>query len=133
MENFEKLFEDFFSMGFGRPRNIRFNVGGTKDMNPVYWQTLTDDDNHKIGFKSTCRTVGLSPEDVKVSLEDNCIVVQGNSEFDGVKYDTHIEIPVSESVVGNIENIKYKTLNGLTYIYIYIKTPEYTKINIEKF
>lgn len=136
MREIEKLFEDFndfYSFGFGRPENLKFNAGRTKDMNPAYWETITDDDGNRIGFKSTCRTVGLAPEDVKVTLEENKIVIQGSTEFDGNKYDTHFEIRVSESVIGDIESIKYKTLNGLTYVYIYTKKPEYTKINIEKF
>ena len=134
MNSFLTDFFDEFDevLGFGKPRHLKFNTGNTQDMSPVFWQVLTDDDNKKIGYKSVCRTVGVAPEDVKVVLEDGKITVQGETEFDGSKYNTYYDIPVSDSVVNNIENIKYKTLNCLTYIYIYTKIPQERKVLIEK-
>ena len=34
--------------------------------------------------------------------------------------------------MGDIKNIDYKALNGLTYIYLYVETPEKKQIKINK-
>lgn len=129
--DFLRDFDDFFSWGFGKPTKLRFNTGKTYDVNPVYWEEIIEGEEKK-GYKSVCRTVGIDPEDVKVSLERNYIKVEGKTEYEGKTYSTYFEIPVSESVMADIENIKYITKNGLTYVYLYIKKPEFKKITIEK-
>ena len=72
------------------------------------------------GYKCVCRTVGIDPKDVKVTLNDNKIHVSGETEFEGVKYDTRYDLPLSRDILSNIKNIKFKSLNGLTYIYVHV-------------
>jgi HSP20 family molecular chaperone IbpA len=125
MSNFDSIFDEFFTWGFGKPRNLHFQTK-TKDMMPSFWEKSDD------GYKVTCRTVGISPSDVKVSVEDDCIHVNGETEIDKYKYSTDFDLPVSKDVISNIKNIKYKTENGITIIYLDIDRPEKKKINIQK-
>lgn len=125
MSEFDRIFDDFFTWGFGKPRNLHFQTK-TKDMLPSFWEKTED------GYKCTCRTVGISPSDVKVSVGEDCIYVSGETEIDKYKYSTNYELPVSQDVLGNIKSIKYKTENGITIIYMDIDRPEKKKITIQK-
>ena len=134
--NFDELF-DSVMLGFGAPTNIRFNTAKTKDLMPSYWSTWEVEEKdstekRKLGYKCVCRTVGINPEDVNVTMEDYGICVDGQTEHEDNKYTQHIELPISESVMSDIENISYKTLNGLTYIYIKMKSPEKRKVKINR-
>ena len=134
--NFDELF-DSVMLGFGAPTNIRFNTAKTKDLMPSYWSTWEVEEKdstkkRKLGYKCVCRTVGINPEDVNVTMEDYGICVDGQTEHEDNKYTQHIELPISESVMSDIENISYKTLNGLTYIYIKMKSPEKKKVKISR-
>ena len=133
---FNDLF-DTMMMGFGKPANIRFNTSYTKDTMPSYWskwEVEAKDSTEKInvGYKCICRTVGLSEDDVKVTMEDYGICVDGVTEYEGNKFTQHIELPISESVMADIEAINYKTVNGLTYIYLKMKKPEKKKVAIHR-
>ena len=126
-------FFDQFALGFGRPQKKRYNTGHTQDMSPVYWRELKDDDGKKIGYRATCRTVGVSPDDVKVSLKDYSIIVQGKTEFSKERiYDCYYEIPVAESIVSDIEKINFKSENGLTYVTVLVKQPVKSDILITR-
>lgn len=120
------FFDDFFALGFGKPENIIFNSGHTKDLDPTYWSKT------ETGYKATCRTVGINEVDVKVILNDNYIEVSGESEYEGSKYNVSYKIPVSDEVVSNAKSLKYKTLNGLTYIYLDVERAEKKKIKAIK-
>jgi HSP20 family molecular chaperone IbpA len=126
--NFSKDFNEIFDAvlyGFGKPRNLYFNCK-TKDIMPGFWEKT------ETGYKCTCRTVGISPNDVTVEVEDDCIHIKGETDMDGYKYNTNYELPVSQDVLSNIKNVKYKTENGLTFIYLDIDRPEKKKINIQQ-
>jgi HSP20 family molecular chaperone IbpA len=128
MNDFLRDFDAFFSDldgWFGKPRHLMFQCK-TKDMTPSFYEK-TDD-----GYKCTCRTVGINAEDVKVTLEDDCIHVEGKTELDGYKYSTSYDLPLTEDVINNIKNIKYKTANGITIIYIDLDRPEKKKVKIEQ-
>ena len=112
-------------LGFDTPRNFYFNCK-VKDMMPSKWEKTED------GYKCTCRTVGISPEDVKVELEDDHISVSGETELDGYKYNTHYILPISKDVIANISKVKYKTQNGITLIYVDIERPKSKTIKVEQ-
>lgn len=120
------FFDDFLTLGFGRAEDIKFNVDRTLDLNPTTWVKTEN------GFKATCRTVGINPDDVKVEVFDSYISVSGESEYEGSKYNIHYDIPISDDVISNIKSLKYKTLNGLTYIYLDIERPEKKKLKAIK-
>lgn len=114
-----------FLYGFGKPKNLIFNCK-VKDMMPSFWEKT------ETGYKCTCKTLGIAPKDVKVTVEDDYIEVKGETEYDGYLYNTSYQLPVSEEVLSNIKNIKYKTENGITIIYLDVERPEKRKINIEQ-
>ena len=118
--------DDFFTLGFGKPRKIVFNSGRTQDMNPAYWSETEK------GYKAICRTVGINEEDVLVELKNGFIKVSGETEYDGSKYNVSYELPVSGDVIANIAKIEYKTLNGLTYIYLCVNRPEKKEIKAQR-
>lgn len=120
----DRFFGDFEGW-FGRPRDLVFHVKN-KDMMPSYWEK-TD-----TGYKCTCRTVGIAPSDVKVTLEDDCIHIEGKTTLDNFDYSTSYDLPLTEDVINNIKNIKYKTENGITIIYIDLEKPEKKKVKIEQ-
>ena len=120
------MYDFFDEFLFGKPANLVYNAGKTQDMNPAYW-TKTEN-----GYKAICRTVGIAPEDVVITINEYKIVVKGETEYEGVKYNTSFELPISKEIIGNVKSIDYKTLNGLTYIYLYVETPEKKKIKINK-
>lgn len=122
---YNRFFDDSFNSIFGRPRNLIFNCK-TKDQMPSFWEK-TDD-----GFKATCRTVGVNPEDVVVSVSDDCIVVKGETKVDNYTYNCSYELPVIEEVLNNIKSIKYKTANGLTFINLEVDLPKRKDIKIEQ-
>lgn len=127
--------------GFGRPVKIRFNTNGTKDMMPACWKVWEEKVNSKDipdsvlvkkGYKAICRTVGINEEDIKITVEDYGICVEGKTVVEGTEYSQYMELPVSKSIMDSIKNIKYKSINGLTYVYLEVEEPEKKKINIEK-
>ena len=120
------FFDDFFDF-FGVPQNIIYNTGHTKDMYPTNW-VKTD-----TGFKATCRTVGINEDDMNIELSNNGYInVYGNSEYEGDRYDISYRIPISQDVLSNIKSIRYKTLNGLTYIYLDVNEKKEKKIKAVK-
>lgn len=122
----EDFWDEVFALGFGKPEYVKFNCDRTLDLSPTTW-TKTDN-----GFKATCRTVGINPDDVKVKLEDCYIDISGESEYEGSKYNVSYMIPISDDVISNIKSIKYKTVNGLTHIYLDVERPSKKDIKILK-
>lgn len=132
MFDFEKFLEDEF-LGFGIPKKIAYNTARTKDLMPACWKPIKDEKGITTGYKAICRTVGIAPEDVKVTVDDSDnIIVKGETEYEGEKYTQYFEIGTVHDIMCNIEKIDYKTLNGLTYIYLTVKVPESKKIEINK-
>lgn len=126
--NFSKDFDEVFNElegWFGKPRKLIFQCK-TKDMMPSYWEKTEE------GYKCTCRTVGINPNDVKVELLNDCIHIEGKTEFDNYTYSTSYDLPITEDVFNNIKNIKYKSQNGITIIYLDVDRPEKKNIKIEQ-
>ena len=119
---------DFFDevFGFGKPFDLIYNTGKTKDMNPAYWSKT------KNGYKAICRTVGIAPDDVKVEVNDCNIIIKGETKYEEDVYNTSYKLPISREIIGDVKSIDYKTLNGLTYIYLFVETPEKKKIQVNK-
>lgn len=131
--NFNDLFDDdLLKIGFGFPISIKYNTAGTKDMMPAVWEDYNNDKGEKIGYKAICRTVGIDESDVKLEIKNNSLIVNGETEYEGSKYTQYVELPIVEDVMSNIENVEYKTKNGITYIYLKVKTPEKRQVAIKK-
>jgi HSP20 family molecular chaperone IbpA len=126
MNDFERIFDEFFTLGFGKPRRLVFN-SQVKDMLPSYW-TKKDDKT----YLCTVKTLGINPEDVKVEETDYGIKVSGATEINGFTYDTSVELPIAESIMNEIEEIEVSSKNGLTFITLKLNRPEKKKIKIKK-
>lgn len=134
MDNMNKMVDDMFSvLGFGMPRNIRFNTMNTKDLMPAIWRIWKDEDGNQKGYFSIVRSVGVNESDMKVELTDNSIIVDGETEIDeDTKFSQHVELPISKDLMSNIEKVNYRCKDGLTYIYLKVNTPEKKKVLVEK-
>jgi HSP20 family molecular chaperone IbpA len=126
MDNFEKIFDEFFTLGFGRPRRLVFN-SNVKDMLPSYW-TKKDDNT----YLCTVKTLGINPEDVKVEETEYGLKVSGSTVEHGYTYDTSIELPIADSIMNEIQEIEVSSKNGLTFITLKLNRPEKKKIKINK-
>lgn len=125
-EIFNDFLDDFFTLGFGKPRKLVFN-SNVKDMLPSYW--VKKDEKT---YVCTCKTIGINPEDVKVEEVDYGIKISGSTELEGYTYDTSFELPIAESIMNEIEKLKVSSKNGLTFITLIINKPDKKKIHIEK-
>lgn len=123
---FDDVFDEFFTLGFGRPKRIVFN-SRVKDLLPSYWQKKDDKT-----YLCTVKTLGINPEDVIVETTDYGIKVSGSSVINDFTYDTDIELPIAESIMNEVEKIKVKSKNGLTFITLILDKPEKKKVLIEK-
>lgn len=135
-------FEDILKsleLGFGKPKNIKFNTPNTKDLLPSYWSKWEEQDKENSGekvqkgYKCVCRTVGINPEDINLTMEDYGICLDAKTIYDDeFQYTQHIELPISESIISDIKSINYRSKNGVTYIYLEMKKPEKKKVAINK-
>ena len=123
---FNDVFDDFFTLGFGKPRRLVFN-SVVKDLLPSCW-TKQDDKT----YMCVCKTIGIDPADVKVEEADYGLKVSGSTEIEGYTYDTSFELPIVKSIMNEIEKIKVTSKNGLTFIILTLNRPEKKKILIEK-
>lgn len=97
-----------------KPMRLVFN-SAVKDMSPYSFKK-TDD-----GFVGTVKTLGIREEDISVTVEDYGIKVSGESEIDGEKYNTEIQIAINDSVMADLKEIKYHCQDGLTFIELHLE------------
>ncbi|MFL0194478.1 hypothetical protein ACJDU8_02660 [Clostridium sp. WILCCON 0269] len=106
--------DELLGKWFGEPKNLVVNCKN-KDMSPVCWEEAPN------GYKATCRTVGIRPEDVKVILKDDNIHVSGKSVLDNYDYCVSYNLPLDWNIRNNIECIDYRTQDGITIVYLNVK------------
>ena len=123
---FDEVFDDFFTLGFGKPRKLIFN-SCVKDMLPSYWEKKDEKT-----YVCTVKTLGINPEDVMVEEVDYGFKVSGKTKLNDYTYDTYLELPVAESIMNEIEKIEVTSKNGLTFITLILNRPEKRKIPIIK-
>jgi HSP20 family molecular chaperone IbpA len=123
---FDEVFDDFFTLGFGKPRKLIFN-SCVKDMLPSYWEKKDEKT-----YVCTVKTLGINPEDVMVEEVDYGFKVSGKTKLNDYTYDTYLELPVAESIMNEIEKIEVSSKNGLTFITLILNRPEKRKIPIIK-
>lgn len=123
--NFNDDFEDFVEGWFGKPINLQFSVKN-KDMNPAFWEKTGK------GYKCTIRTVGIRPSEVKVELKDDHVHIEGKSKLDNYDYSQSMDLPIVEDVRDNLKDIKYKSQDGITIIYLNVNRPQKKEIKIEQ-
>lgn len=125
LSNFDDEVQDLVEGWFGKPVNLQFSVKN-KDMNPAFWEK-TDE-----GYKCTIRTVGIRPSEVKVELKNDCVHIEGKSKLDDYEYSQNMDLPIVEDVRDNLKDIKYKSQDGITIIYLNVNRPQKKEIKIEQ-
>jgi hypothetical protein len=131
-EVFDKFFEDQF-LGFGKPTLIYYNTPHTKDMNPAYWEKQeTGGECDFDVYRATVRSVGVAKNDVSVKVNGNQIDISGKTTTNGIDYDFACTLPIADVIVKSIDKITYDTVNGITYLYVYVKKSKGSNIKIEK-
>ena len=73
------------------------------------------------GYATMVKTIGINPEDMHVALENNVIRVEGTSKYNGMTYSVDFDIPLSDTFLEKVCDVKSKTANGLTYITVDLK------------
>ena len=121
------LFTNRWFVPFLNMENFLFN-SSVKDMQP-YAAYRKDKD-----FIIEVKTLGIAPEDVKVSLNDNILEIAGetSSPYSEDSFNTLIRLSVSKVVLDNLESVKYRSANGLTYVTLKMKEEKKPTIVIER-
>lgn len=126
LDTMDRLFED--SLGFPAGRNR--NAGGVR----APWEIHDEEHEIKMRFDMP----GLSREDVKVSLEDDILVIKGEHKKQEDKedswssrgyssYNTQLQLPEN----CDKDNIKAELKNGVLYISIPKKKVERKVVDVE--
>ena len=124
------MFDDFFDndfLGFGTPHLDFYNCAGTRDISPAVWKknnSLKDSDYDE--YTAICRSVGVQPQDVKISVpnEENIIKVCGETKTNWTTYNFSCELPIAKAIMDSIEKIECRSENGLSYITLKVKKAE---------
>ena len=121
------LFTNRWFVPFLNMENFLFN-SSVKDMQPYTVYRKGKD------FIIEVKTLGIAPEDVKVSLNDNILEIAGetSSPYSEDSFNTLIRLSVSKVVLDNLESVKYKSTNGLTYVTLKMKEEKKPTIAIER-
>ena len=128
MTNFLSNFNDFDDLMegfFGKPRHLIFN-SNVKDMMPSTW-TKNEDGN----YTCTVKTLGIEPSDLKIEQTNWGLKIDGETKINDYTYNTSMELPIANSVMNEINKIKVKNKNGLTFITLILNKQEKKKIEIE--
>lgn len=132
------IFDDFFGndfLGFGEPHLDFYNCAGTKDIVPAVWRKVTNvKDSDFDEYLAICRSVGVRPSDVEVTVPDdkNVIKVSGETKTNWDTYNFSYELPIAKAIMDNIEKIECRSEDGLSYITLKVKKIEQKKkFNIE--
>jgi HSP20 family molecular chaperone IbpA len=96
-------------------------------MHPTYWEKTKD------GYMCLVHTLGIRPEEIKIEVEEDFIRLSAESKYEGLErpFTKNMDIPVDKDIMSNVVKVKYKTENGLTFIYLDVEHKE-NKIKIEQ-
>ena len=92
-------------------------------MNPTVFYKKDND------YIIEAKTLGITPDDIKVTLDKNILTISGESknEYSDKAFNAQIKVRIGEDILNSIEKIDYKSENGITYVILRVKqTPEST-------
>lgn len=121
------LFTDNIFAPFLKMEDFLFN-STVKDMQPY---TVYQKDNSYI---IEVKTLGISPEDVNVTLEENVLQINGetHNNYSDKTFNTNIKFRMDSGLFQKIQDITYSSINGLTYITLSLKKEVSNTIKITK-
>lgn len=99
-----------------------------KDMNPTVFYKKDSD------FIIEAKTLGVSPEDINIKLEDDILSVTGETknEYSDKSFNVQIKIRIGQDILEGIEKIDYTSKNGITYVILRMKKKSDSTIEISK-
>lgn len=100
-----------------------------KDMNPTVF--YKKDSN----FIIEAKTLGISPDDVNVKLDDDimCVTGETKNEYSDKSFNVQIKIRIGKDIIKGLESIDYTSKNGVTYIILKMKKDTESTIKVNKF
>lgn len=80
------------------------------------------------------KTLGISPEDVEVSLDNDILTISGESknEYSDKAFNAKIKVRIGKDILSSIEKIDYKSQNGVTYVILKMKQTANSTIEIKR-
>ena len=99
-----------------------------KDMSPTAFYKKDND------YIIEAKTLGISPDDIKVSVDENILLISGETknEYSEKNFNVKIKVVVGEEILNNIQSIEYKSNNGITYVILKMKEKKTNNIFIKK-
>lgn len=99
-----------------------------KDMVPTAFYKKDND------YIIEAKTLGISPDDVKVSLNGDILTISGESknEYSDKAFNAQIKVRIGKDILSNIEKIDYKSQNGVTYVILKMKQTANSTIEIKR-
>ena len=99
-----------------------------KDMNPTVFYKKDSD------FIIEAKTLGVSPDDIIIKLEDDILSLTGETknEYSDKSFNIKIKVRIGQDILNDIEKIDYKSKDGVTYIILRMKNKSESTIEIKK-
>lgn len=109
-------------------RDVFLFNSSVKDMNPTVLYKKDSD------YIIEAKTLGVSPEDINISLYKDIITISGESEneYSDKSFNVKINVEIGKDIMDSIENINYKTINGITYVILKMKQKASSDIQINR-
>lgn len=72
------------------------------------------------GYKIIINTLGMSEDDVHVSIENGYIIIKGEKKMEDIDFDNTVNVKIyAGSVYSNIKKVEYSVKNGITYVDVF--------------
>lgn len=99
-----------------------------KDMVPTAFYKKDND------YIIEAKTLGISPDDVKVSLDGDILTISGESknEYSDKAFNAQIKVRIGKDILNDIDKIDYKSQNGVTYVILKMKQTANSTIEIKR-
>lgn len=120
------FFDDFDNM-FSNIWN-RFNRP-VKDQTPYSVYKATGK-----GYVIVCNTLGMDKNDLSVNIEKEkgrpypILRIKGETKIEKINFHNSVDLAIQLKLEDEIEDVNYELRNGLTIVYIKVKTVETPKI-----
>ena len=95
-----------------------------KDMDPTKVFKVDD------GYMLVCKTLGISPEDISIKVEDGdrmsypTLRISGSTKIEAIDFENAVDLSITLNCKEDISGIDYNVKDGLTIIHLIVKERE---------